>query len=94
MTDWQLGQSHIKIDVRNDQSQRNSTVAKRKSQSKDLWQEMDGYHGVSAGAGQVSKGKNPRAQLSLKALGAYHQERDLKPGLIRSKRECRRVKLL
>ena len=37
---------------------------------------MDGCHGVNTGAGQVSKGKSPVAQLGLKALGEHHQGQD------------------
>lgn len=54
---------------------------------------MDGCHGVNIGAGQVSKGKNPVAQLGLKALGEHHQEQNLKQGLVRYERESLRVKL-
>lgn len=47
---------------------------------------MDRCHGVNTGAGHVSKGKSPVAQLSLKALSEHHQGRDLKQRLSRKKK--------
>lgn len=42
---------------------------------------MDRCHDVNTGAGQVSKGKSPVAQLSWTVQGEHHQEQDLKQRL-------------
>lgn len=54
---------------------------------------MDRCHGVNTGAGHVSKGKSPVAQLSEKAFSEHHQGQDLKQRLIRKKRESLKAEL-
>ena len=65
-----------------------------KSESRDQELEVDRCHGVNTGAGQVSKGKSPVAQLRWTVLGERHQKRELKQDLIYQKRDLMRVKLL
>ena len=65
-----------------------------KSESRDQESEVDRCHGVNTGAGHVSKGKSPVAQLRWTMLGERHQKRDLKQDLIYQKRDLMRVKLL
>ena len=58
----------------------------KKSESKDQELEMDRCHGVNTGAGQVSKGRSPVAQLSWIVQGEHHQEQDLKQRLYLSEK--------
>lgn len=57
MTEWQMGQSHMKSDVRICWGWTHNTIAKTKSESADQESEMDECHGVNTGQGKFPKAK-------------------------------------
>lgn len=82
VTEWQMEQSYMAVDVKNGQSQRGATVAWRKSETPKPvalcgWMPWS-WHRDS---GSVSKGKSPAAQMGLWYRYQYQQKKDLKQRL-------------